>query len=155
MRFKGPQIEDEYQSIGGNNMNYRQMPIVMNKRRGLGILVPVLGGRRCQKGCFLSWCHLLPDGGSFVEIHDSMEHLMRRGYFSMTDVYYRVVFLYGICDFYSCLLYTSFLKQFLSGMFITISMTGLDQEMMQKNLSCRNLKEAQKNMFTFLSLIHI
>jgi Na+/proline symporter len=42
-----------------------------------------------------------------------------------------------------------FIKQFLSGMFITISMTGLDQEMMQKNLSCRNLREAQKNMFTF------
>jgi Na+/proline symporter len=42
-----------------------------------------------------------------------------------------------------------FIKEFLSGMFITITMTGLDQEMMQKNLSCRNLKEAQKNMFTF------
>jgi Na+/proline symporter len=42
-----------------------------------------------------------------------------------------------------------FLKEFFSGMFITITMTGLDQEMMQKNLSCRNLKEAQKNMFTF------
>lgn len=46
-----------------------------------------------------------------------------------------------------------FLKQFFSGMFITIVMTGLDQEMMQKNLSCRNLKEAQKNMFTFSSII--
>lgn len=42
-----------------------------------------------------------------------------------------------------------FLKQFFAGMFITIVMTGLDQDMMQKNLSCRNLKEAQKNMFTF------
>jgi SSS family solute:Na+ symporter len=42
-----------------------------------------------------------------------------------------------------------FIKQFFSGIFITIVMTGLDQEMMQKNLSCRNLKEAQKNMFTF------
>lgn len=42
-----------------------------------------------------------------------------------------------------------FFKQFLSGMFITIAMTGLDQEMMQKNLSCRNLRDAQKNMFTF------
>ena len=42
-----------------------------------------------------------------------------------------------------------FLKQFFSGMFITITMTGLDQEMMQKNLSIRNLKDAQKNMFTF------
>ena len=42
-----------------------------------------------------------------------------------------------------------FLKQFLSGIFITIAMTGLDQDMMQKNLSCRNLRDAQKNMFTF------
>lgn len=46
-----------------------------------------------------------------------------------------------------------FLKQFLSGMFITIVMTGLDQEMMQKNLSCRNIKDAQKNMFTFSGIL--
>jgi solute:Na+ symporter, SSS family len=46
-----------------------------------------------------------------------------------------------------------FIKQFLSGMFITIVMTGLDQEMMQKNLSCKNLKEAQKNMFTFSGIL--
>ncbi len=46
-----------------------------------------------------------------------------------------------------------FVKQFLSGMFITIVMTGLDQEMMQKNLSCRNLGEAQKNMFTFSGIL--
>lgn len=45
-------------------------------------------------------------------------------------------------------------KQILGGMFICISMTGLDQEMMQKNLSCRNLKSAQKNMLVF-SLILI
>jgi Na+/proline symporter len=44
-----------------------------------------------------------------------------------------------------------FIKQFVSGMFITIVMTGLDQDMMQKNLSCKNLKEAQKNM-TWMSL---
>jgi len=42
-----------------------------------------------------------------------------------------------------------FIKQFFSGMFITIAMTGLDQEMMQKNLSCRNIHDAQKNMFSF------
>jgi len=42
-----------------------------------------------------------------------------------------------------------FIKQFISGIFISIVMTGLDQEMMQKNLSCRNIKDAQKNMFTF------
>jgi Na+/proline symporter len=42
-----------------------------------------------------------------------------------------------------------YLKQILSGAFIAIVMTGLDQEMMQKNLSCRSLKDAQKNMFSF------
>ncbi len=42
-----------------------------------------------------------------------------------------------------------FWKQFFGGMFITIAMTGLDQDLMQKNLTCRNLGEAQKNMFWF------
>lgn len=42
-----------------------------------------------------------------------------------------------------------FLKQFLSGVFIVIVMTGLDQDMMQKNLTCRNLHEAQKNMCSY------
>ncbi|RZK25784.1 MAG: sodium:solute symporter, partial [Hymenobacter sp.] len=42
-----------------------------------------------------------------------------------------------------------FWKQFASGMFITIVMTGLDQDLMQKNLSCRSLGDAQKNMFWF------
>jgi Na+/proline symporter len=42
-----------------------------------------------------------------------------------------------------------FLKQILSGIFITIAMTGLDQEMMQKNLSVRTLGGAQKNMRVF------
>ena len=46
-----------------------------------------------------------------------------------------------------------FVKQFFSGMFITIVMTGLDQEMMQKNLSCKNIREAQKNMFTFSGIL--
>jgi|TARA_B110000977_G_scaffold65022_2_gene88609 SSS family transporter len=42
-----------------------------------------------------------------------------------------------------------FVKSFLGGMFITICMTGLDQDMMQKNLTCRSLKDAQKNMVVF------
>ncbi len=42
-----------------------------------------------------------------------------------------------------------FIKQFFSGAFIAIVMTGLDQDMMQKNLSCKNIGEAQKNMFWF------
>lgn len=41
------------------------------------------------------------------------------------------------------------LKQFLGGMFIAISMTGLDQDMMQKNLTCKSLGDAQKNMVSF------
>ena len=42
-----------------------------------------------------------------------------------------------------------FLKSFFGGVFITICMTGLDQDMMQKNLSCKSLKDAQKNMLSF------
>ena len=43
----------------------------------------------------------------------------------------------------------NFFKQFISGALIAIVMTGLDQDMMQKNLSCKNIGDAQKNMFTF------
>jgi len=42
-----------------------------------------------------------------------------------------------------------FVRQFLSGVFMAIVMTGLDQDMMQKNLSCKSLGDAQKNMFWF------
>ena len=42
-----------------------------------------------------------------------------------------------------------FIKSFIGGMFITICMTGLDQDMMQKNLTCKSLREAQKNMIVF------
>jgi len=48
-----------------------------------------------------------------------------------------------------------FVKQFLSGAFIAIVMTGLDQDMMQKNLTCRSLKDAQKNVFWFTIVLVI
>ncbi len=48
-----------------------------------------------------------------------------------------------------------FWKQFFSGAFIAIVMTGLDQDMMQKNLTCRSLKDAQKNMFWFTIVLVI
>jgi Na+/proline symporter len=60
---------------------------------------------------------------------------------------------------YSKMVFTDFhdrrfyLKQLLSGAFIAIVMTGLDQEMMQKNLSCRTLRDAQKNMFSFSAVL--
>jgi SSS family transporter len=43
----------------------------------------------------------------------------------------------------------NFYKQFFAGMCITLVMVGMDQDMMQKNLTCKNLKEAQKNMLVF------
>ena len=43
----------------------------------------------------------------------------------------------------------NFWKQFLSGVFIVIVMTGLDQDMMQKNLTCKSLRDAQKDMCTY------
>lgn len=47
----------------------------------------------------------------------------------------------------------NFIKQFLSGAFIAIVMTGLDQDLMQKNLTCKNIGEAQKNMFWFTATL--
>ncbi|GDX48002.1 sodium:solute symporter [Bacteroidota bacterium] len=44
-------------------------------------------------------------------------------------------------------------KMFFGGMFIAIAMTGLDQEMMQKNISCKNIKESQRNMLTFTGIL--
>ncbi len=46
-----------------------------------------------------------------------------------------------------------FFKQFFSGVFMAIVMTGLDQDQMQKNLSCKNLKDAQKNMTVFSTIL--
>jgi Na+/proline symporter len=43
----------------------------------------------------------------------------------------------------------NFVKQFLSGIFVVVVMTGLDQDMMQKNLTCKNLRQAQKDMCTY------
>src|SRR5476649_1206063 len=45
-----------------------------------------------------------------------------------------------------------FSKEFLGGLFITVGMTGLDQDLMQKNLSMKNIREAQKNMFSFTAV---
>ncbi|GAA4313524.1 sodium:solute symporter [Compostibacter hankyongensis] len=42
-----------------------------------------------------------------------------------------------------------FIKHFLGGIAVSVAMTGMDQDLMQKNLSCRNIREAQRNMFSF------
>jgi SSS family transporter len=46
-----------------------------------------------------------------------------------------------------------FPKQFFGGMFLAIAMTGLDQDLMQKNLTCRTIKDAQKNMYSFTTIL--
>lgn len=61
---------------------------------------------------------------------------------------YSKVFFWN--DFVSSKLH--FTKAFLGGIFITVAMTGLDQDLMQKNLSCKNIGEAQKNMFSFTAV---
>ena len=61
---------------------------------------------------------------------------------------YSKVFFFN--DFMSSHFHLS--KQFLGGLFITVGMTGLDQDLMQKNLSMKNIKEAQKNMFSFTAV---
>jgi len=48
-----------------------------------------------------------------------------------------------------------FVKQILGGIFVTIAMVGLDQDLMQKNLSCKNIKEGQKNMYWFTGIFVI
>ncbi|MEO9571523.1 MAG: sodium:solute symporter [Polaribacter sp.] len=50
---------------------------------------------------------------------------------------------------------TYFWKYFIGGIFIAVAMTGLDQDMMQKNLTCKNNKDAQKNMITMATLLII
>ena len=53
----------------------------------------------------------------------------------------------------------NFFKQFIAGMFVTIVIVGMDQDMMQKNLTCKNIKDAQKNMvvfsFSFLATVFL
>jgi Na+/proline symporter len=63
---------------------------------------------------------------------------------------------YSKVFFYEDYMKGSFIaKQILGGIFVTIAMVGLDQDLMQKNLSCNNIQEAQKNMFTFTGIFVI
>jgi Na+/proline symporter len=62
---------------------------------------------------------------------------------TVADSKYSKIFFWDIND------NKFFGKQFLAGIFLAIVMTGLDQDLMQKNLSCKNIKDAQKNMLWF------
>ncbi|MCA1751285.1 MAG: sodium:solute symporter [Flavobacteriales bacterium] len=87
---------------------------------------------------------LLAVGMSVYSISDSLGFSTAEMITAVKESEYSQIFFFGDANDPRF-----FFKQFFAGMFITITMTGLDQDMMQKNLSCRNLRDAQKNMVSF------
>jgi SSS family transporter len=87
----------------------------------------------------------------------SIYFVMHELHLNVGDVYHKIANSeYGQTFFTTeWQLKTFFPKQFFGGMFIAIAMTGLDQEMMQKNISCKTLRDAQKNVLTFSSIMLI
>lgn len=86
----------------------------------------------------------------------SIIFIMQEMNLSVSDVYTKVAESEYSKIFFSDWQAKSFFpKQFFGGMFIAIAMTGLDQEMMQKNISCKTLKDAQKNVMTFTGILLI
>src|SRR5690554_7783897 len=81
----------------------------------------------------------------------SMNYNLLEAFESVKESNYSKVFFYE--DFIGNRYH--FLKQILGGIFVTIAMVGLDQDLMQKNLSCKNIGEAQKNMLTFTGIFVI
>lgn len=81
----------------------------------------------------------------FVQLYDKITATKTTNGFSMGKILF--------FDDYNSRMF--FPKQFFGGMFIAIAMTGLDQDMMQKNLSCKSLGEAKKNMYSFTAVLII
>ena len=80
-------------------------------------------------------------------ICESLDYNMPEAFEAVKNSNYSKIFFYedGLkSNFY--------IKQILGGIFVTLAMVGLDQDLMQKNLSCKNIGEAQKNMFTFTGI---
>lgn len=119
----------------------------------------------------LIWGYTFKGGLKTIIITDTLQTV-----FLVTSVFLSIYFICNSLDFnipqafdaikessYSKMFFTDnfisnkfhFSKQFLGGIFVTIGMFGLDQDLMQKNLSCKNIRDAQKNMlsFTFIFVI--
>lgn len=119
----------------------------------------------------LIWGYTFKGGLKTIIITDTLQTV-----FLVTSVFLSIYFICNSLDFnipqafdaikessYSKIFFTDnfasnkfhFTKQFLGGIFVTIGMFGLDQDLMQKNLSCKNIRDAQKNMlsFTFIFVI--
>jgi len=84
-------------------------------------------------------------------ICNSLDFSIPQAFETVKNSSYAKVFFFD--DFLTNKFYFS--KQFIGGIFVTIAMTGLDQDLMQKNLSMSTIKEAQKNMFTFTGVFVI
>ncbi len=82
---------------------------------------------------------------------NSMNYNLIEAFEAVKDSNYSKIFFYE--DFIGSRYH--FVKQILGGIFVTIAMVGLDQDLMQKNLSCKNIGEAQKNMLTFTGIFVI
>jgi len=116
----------------------------------------------------LIWSYTFKGGLKTIIITDSLQTL-----FLVSSVFLSIYFIcrslnYSIFDAaeaiktssYSKIFFFSnfmsskfhFVKAFLGGVFITVAMTGLDQDLMQKNLSLKNIREAKKNMFSFTAV---
>jgi len=81
----------------------------------------------------------------FFGLFDKISKSKTAGGDSMTKIFF----------FDDPLLKTYFPKQFFGGMFLAIAMTGLDQDLMQKNLTCKSIGDAQKNMYSFTTVLVI
>jgi Na+/proline symporter len=79
---------------------------------------------------------------------DSLNMSIPAAFESIKESSYSKIFFYE--DFFTNKFHIS--KQFIGGVFVTIAMTGLDQDLMQKNLSMKTIGEAKKNMFTFTGI---
>lgn len=104
----------------------------------------------------LIWTDLFQSGLLLLGVILSIFSIMHQLDFSIADAFQSIQ-----KSEYSQLFYwdwrekSFFVKQFISGAFIAIVMTGLDQNMMQKNLSCHSLPDAQKNLYTFSFIVVI
>lgn len=86
-------------------------------------------------------------GFTIYFICDSLEMTLPEAFEAVKKSNYSKVFF-----FEDWMKSTHFVKQLLGGIFVTLAMVGLDQDLMQKNLSCKNIGEAQKNMLTFTGI---
>lgn len=80
-------------------------------------------------------------------ICDSLDYSLPQAFEAVKESNYSKIFFYE-----NWLKSNYWIKQILGGIFVTLAMVGLDQDLMQKNLSCKNIGEAQKNMFTFTGI---